>query len=325
MAEASSASTWMSRELRGLGQLRERAAQRKQRRNQSQVLRRPAVGDEIRLRRTDPLSRVISRTRAFENTGGKLAVSAEAAASSTLPSFTMRYGSHMSGTSVLGSGKPLRLSRFVNISRPPARLAYGRDWLTQDWPGAATRPASISESLYGCPLIAVLRISFGSCNFANVSTSVNSPREGAPLQAFLQQHAQRSTARDAQFARAFEHVLDVGLRHRATYFIHGPGFSADSSRGFAVRKVSKRLANTAADTPPPDTPLSSTMSRARLIWPMPSSATAVYTAARVPPPEAATMIDGRCSADCASRRCASVSPRLPAPAPGARPSSPPPA
>ena len=41
--------------------------------------------------------RVISRTRALENTGGKLAVSAEAAASFTLPSFTMRYGSHMSG------------------------------------------------------------------------------------------------------------------------------------------------------------------------------------------------------------------------------------
>ena len=41
---------------------------------------------------------------------------------------------------------------------------------------------------------------------------------------------------------------------------------------------------------------------------MPSSATAVYTAARVPPPEAATTSDGRCAAACASRRVASVSP-----------------
>src|SRR6185295_4394303 len=82
---------------------------------------------------------VTSRTRALENTGGELAVSAEAEASFTLPSLTMRYGSHMSGTFVAGScvngfGKPLRLSRLVKISRPPARLAYGRDWLTQDCP-----------------------------------------------------------------------------------------------------------------------------------------------------------------------------------------------
>src|SRR6185503_1867611 len=86
--------------------------------------------------------RVTRRTRAFENTGGKLAVSADAAASFTLPSLTMRYGSHMSGTSVRGSGKPLRLSRLVKINRPPARFAYGRDWLTQDCPGGAMRPSS---------------------------------------------------------------------------------------------------------------------------------------------------------------------------------------
>ena len=94
----------------------------------------------------------------------------------------------------------------------------------------------------------------------------------------------------------------------STYFIHGPLRSTDSSRGFDDRKLSKRLANTAAETPPPETPLSNTTSRARSICAIPSSATAVYTAARVPPPEAATTSDGRCASACDSRRVASVSP-----------------
>src|SRR5437868_7973281 len=66
----------------------------------------------------------VMRTRAFENTGGELAVSADAAGSDTSPQLMMRYGSHMSGASRERFGKPLMFCRFVKMTRPPARLAY---------------------------------------------------------------------------------------------------------------------------------------------------------------------------------------------------------
>ena len=123
MAEASNASTWMSLSALPAGSCVSvpRSANSADTRPRFSVAPPSVTKYDCALHST--FSRVTSRTRALENTGGKLAVSAEAAASFTLPSLTMRYGSHMSGASVAGSGKPLRLSRLVKMSRPPARLA----------------------------------------------------------------------------------------------------------------------------------------------------------------------------------------------------------